>query len=87
MQLGSFLHICIGPCMRKNAVELEKVWRGATGLFRGGEQHLYKKRLVRQGVSILESGEWQCHMNGMEKTRCKQMLMIFQCENKGHFIK
>lgn len=55
--------------MRKNAVELEKAQRGATGMFRGGEQCLYKKRLVRQGVSSLESGEWQCHMNGMEKTR------------------
>ena len=85
--LGSFLQICIGPGMRKNTVELEKVWRVATGMFRGEGQCLYKKRLVRQGVSSLESGEWQCHMNSMEKARYKQLFMIFQCENKGHLTK
>lgn len=66
--MGLFLQVSIGVCMRKNAAELEKAWRGATRMIRGGEQHfvmvthLYKKRLIRQGVSTLERGEQQCHM-------------------------
>lgn len=85
--MGSFLRVLIGVCMRKNAVELEKAWRGATGLIRGGEQHfvtvthLYKKRVVRKGVSTLERGKQQCHMNDVEKTRYEQLVMIFQFEN------
>jgi len=47
--------------MRENAVELEKAWKGATGMYRGEEQHLYKKRLVRQRICNLQSGEWQCY--------------------------
>lgn len=56
-------------------------------MIRGGEQHfvmvthLYKKRVVRKGVSTLERGKQQCHMNDVEKTRYEQLVMIFQFEN------